>query len=150
MSSLGIAQKPKVAARYPHMMIEDITIWTKFLELGFYVPNYVWYDVRVGKAVRLDEESPVWMHIMSQHLTRKRIDVVGAVGPDYWVIELKPRASYQSFGQVVFYAYEFEKEYAETSQVRPVIITDRADPDILPLCNEAGVLVIEVSRLDGE
>lgn len=144
MSDLGLAYAPKIRNRYPHMMQEDIIIWRRFIEIGDYLPDVVWYDVRCGKTITLPEDSLGWIKRMALHLTRKRIDVVGRVGRDFWIIEIKPRASYDAFGQVVFYADSFQKEHTISGDVFPVILTDVSDPDILPLCSEVGVLVLEV------
>lgn len=144
MSELGLASKPRISLKYPHMLEEDTEIWRRFITLGDYVPDVVWYDVRVGSSVHLDKDQPEWMIRMADKLTRKRIDVVGKVGSSFWVIELKPIASYDCFGQVIYYAYDFQREYVSTADVVPVIITDFADPDILPICSVVGVLVLEV------
>jgi len=141
---LGLAHVPKVQNRYRHMLAEDIEIWRRFVFNGDYLPDVVWYDVRCGHGVRLSDVQPDWMKRMALGLTRKRIDVVGRIGMDYWIIEVKPRASYDAFGQVVFYADAFEKEHQPAGQVYPVLVTDQVDPDILSLCDEVGVLVVEV------
>ncbi len=134
----------KDSIRYPHMLGEDIAIWRKFIANGDFLPDKVWYDVRVGNSVALSDDQPEWLIRMNQQLTRKRIDVVGQVGQAFWIIELKPEAQYASFGQVIYYAYDFQREYAKGRAVHPVIITDFVDSDILPVCSAAGVLVIEV------
>jgi len=141
---LGLAHVPKVQNRYRHMLAEDIEIWRRFVSNGDYLPDVVWYDVRVGLSVGLSDVSPDWMKRMAMGLTRKRIDVVGRIGMDYWIIEVKPRASYDAFGQVVFYADAFEKEHRLVGQVIPVLVTDSPDPDIMSLCDETGVLVLGV------
>jgi len=143
---LGLAYVPKVQNRYPHMLREDIIIWRRFVANGDYLPDVVWYDVRCGSAVEVPDGQPDWMTNMAWRLTRKRIDVVGRVGRDYWIIEIKPRATHDAFGQAVFYADRFRKDYALNGEIIPVILTDLADPDILPLCNDAGVLVLEVGE----
>ena len=146
MPELGLTTVPKVAVRYRHMMAEDTVIWRRFISNGDYLPDVVWYDVRVGDMGILPDNPPDWMTKMAWHLLRKRIDVVGKVGFTFWIIEVKPRASYEAFGQVVYYSYAFEREYTPGGEVVPVIVTDQVDPDILPLCSEVGVVVIEVGR----
>lgn len=146
MLNLGLAYVPKVRNRYPHMLAEDIEIWRRFVSDGDYLPDVVWYDVRCGHEAVIDDTESEWMKRMVSALTRKRIDVVGRVGMDYWVIEVKPRASYEAFGQVIFYADTFEKEQLPAGEVIPVIVTDLVDLDIVPLCSEVGVLVLEVGK----
>ncbi len=146
MFDLGLAHVPKVQNRYPHMLQEDIIIWRRFVADGNYLPDVVWYDVRVGHGVALGESEPEWMTRMALSLTRKRIDVVGRVGRDYWIIEIKPRATYDAFGQVVFYADQFRKDYNPPGEVFAVILTDLVDPDIVSLCGDVGVWILEVGR----
>jgi len=128
------------------MMREDILIWQKFIENGDYLPDRVWYDVKIGQPVEVEENTPEWMNKMSNDLTRKRVDVIGQVGPDFWVIELKPNASHNAFGQVVFYADQFQRENNLSGLIVPVIITDVLDPDLISITSRVGVLVLEVGR----
>ena len=144
MFTLGLAYTPKIQNRYPHMLQEDIIIWRRFIENGDFLPDVVWYDIHCGNHVGLSVDDPDWMKQMSLGITRKRIDVVGRVGSSYWIIEVKPRATYDAFGQVIFYAEQFKKDYKKNGQIYPVIITDFVDKDILPLCDEIGILVFEV------
>lgn len=148
MLTLGLAYVPKVQNRYPHMLQEDIIIWRRFVENGDYLPDVVWYDVHCGSSMRLENDMADWMTQMSLGISRKRIDVIGRVGRDFWIIEIKPAATYDAFGQVLFYADQFQKDYEPVGQVVPVIVTDLVDPDILSLCNEVGVLVFEVGSKD--
>ena len=73
------------------------------------------------------------------------MDVIGRVGVDFWVIELKPNATYDSFGQVIFYADLFEREFKVTTNILPVIITDKVDPDLISLASKTGVLIFETN-----
>ena len=149
MFDLGLAHAPKDKHRYPHMLQEDILIWRRFIIQGDYLPDVVWYDVRCGSVVSLDVDEPGWVKRMALHLTRKRIDVVGRVGRDYWIIEIKPRASYDAFGQVIFYADQFKKDYSPPGEVYPVIRTNFVDPEIVSLCGDVGVCVLEVGGDNG-
>lgn len=133
----------KISPAYPHMMILDIMIWQKFIENGDYLPDLVWYDLHCGQGIPIDVNSPDWMHKMANGIGRKRIDVVGRVGLDYWVIEVKPNANYEAFGQVIFYADLFQREFRVETNVLPVIITDVVDADLISIANDTGVLILE-------
>ncbi len=84
--------------QYPHMMREDTEVWTRFLESGDFELQEVWYDVRVGAMVKGDWPDDSVDARIAAGLTRKRIDVVGAVGGGHWVIEVKPRANMYAVG----------------------------------------------------
>jgi len=147
LSEQGV--RPIVAAKYPHMMPEDTVIWRRFVENGLYLPDLVWYDVRVGHAVEVASGQPEWMKKFSEYTTRKRIDIVGRKGLDYWIIEAKPRAGVVALGQAVFYSLAFLKEYDHAAAVIPAVITDVCDEDVRPVFDAAGVLVFEVGREAG-
>lgn len=136
--------RPKVSVRYKHMMPEDTVIWRKFIENGDGVPDEVWYDLRVGKAVEVASGQPEWMHRFAEYSTRKRIDVVGRRGLLWMVIEAKPLAGVVALGQVIYYSWAFVREYEPRGRVIPVIITDVVDPDVQPVFDRAGVLVYAV------
>jgi len=147
MARLEKPEIPRVKYRYRHMMREDTAIWRRFLEAGQFIPDAVWYDVKVGTPIDIDVDQPEWLIKVAKQITTKRIDVVGLVGMSYWIIELKPNASYNAMGQVIYYAYEFQKSFGKSLEVLPVIITDQVDKDILPICDEVGILVVEVGKI---
>ncbi len=149
MSDLGIGVKPVPAAKYKHMMPEDRAIWERFLRDGRYLPHWVWYDVRVGSAVPVGDDLPGWMRDFSESASRKRIDVVGLIGLDYWVIEVKPRAGMLALGQAIFYSLAFMEEHRHEGQVIPAIVTDICDEDVRSVFDLVGVLVFEVGGADG-
>jgi len=124
------------------MLKEDNAVWTKFLEQNFERLQEVWYDVRVGKPVKLDDNATEMEKRIARGLTRKRIDVVGWDGGSYWVIEVKPYASMAAVGQAISYARMFAKEYVIRGRVVPVIVCDNVDEDLLDEYEELGILVI--------
>lgn len=128
---------------YPHLMAEDSAVWTTFLQSEFIKIKEVWYDVRVGKAVELPEFTSDMEKRISAGLTRKRIDVVAAVGGGLWVIELKPYADMYALGQVLTYVRLFRLEYVSPGDVIPVIICSDFDKDMVEEFDEFGVLVIK-------
>jgi len=151
MVSLGKGVRPVVAPKYPHMMPEDRTIWQRFCGNGLYLPDEVWYDVRVGHAVPVASGQPAWMHKFAEYATRKRIDIVGKSGADYWIIEAKPKAGMVALGQALFYSWAFAKEYDHVGEVIPAVVTDVCDTDVREVFDLAGVVVFEVGRqADGD
>lgn len=140
--SLGPAQKPIVMPHYPHMLFEDVAVWTKFLLAGGMGISKVWYDVRVGKAVSLPVGASEMDQKIARGLTRKRIDAVCLVGSDYWVVEVKPYSSMTALGQVLTYTRLFRKDYAFPGKAMPVIVCDAHDEDLEDEFVELGIMVI--------
>lgn len=144
MVRLNDGSVPEVRMKYPHMMPEDTAIWTAFLEGGKYIPDKVWYDVKIGQAIKLPPSEPEWLRRYASYSSRKRIDVVARVGLDYWIIECKPSAGHAALGQVIHYARAFMREYDHIGEVIPVILTDVMDPDLKIDFQEIGIVVLEV------
>lgn len=142
MVNLGLGQRPIIMPHYPHMLREDTAVWTKFLKSNFIEIDRVWYDVRVGSAVFLDMGSDVTEKRIAAGITRKRIDVVAAVGGGLWVVEIKPYANMYAVGQVLTYTRLFIQEYIAPGQVAGVILCDDYDKDLLDEFDELGILVI--------
>lgn len=131
---------------YPHMLAEDVAVWTKFLKSGFVGIKEVWYDVHVGQAVPLPVGSSALEQRIARGLTRKRIDVVCAVGEGYWVVEVKPYANMTALGQILTYVRLFIKDYAFLGDAKPVIVCDSIDEDLAEEFAEMGVMVIVNER----
>lgn len=144
MFTLGLAQKPIVMPHYPHLLHEDAAVWTKYLADPISPIQHVWYDVHVGAPVKLAPGASDLDKRIAAGLTRKRIDVVAAVGGGFWVIELKPLAGYQALGQVMTYFRLFVQEHRPPGQVWPVIICNQVDADVIPDFDNFGVVCIVV------
>lgn len=127
-------------------MPEDHLIWLRFIENGEFLPEEVWYDVRVGRAVDVKDGQPAWMYKFAEYATRKRIDIVWRAGRDLWVVEAKPGAGLVALGQALYYSWAFEREYEHYGEVIPAVITDVVDEDVGPVFDLAGVVVFEVGR----
>ena len=136
--------KPEVSVKYPHMMPEDTRIWRRCVALKMLPFDQVWYDVRVGQAVPVPNGQPDWMRKMAGYSCRKRIDIVGRQGLDYWVVEAKPGAGVVALGQALVYTMLFDMDYRHAGAVWPLVLTDRVDVDVGPLMGRLGVDVREV------
>jgi len=144
LKSLGKYYRAELGLKYPHLMPEDRKIWTRFIDNGKYIPDKVWYDIRVGMAVELPSGQPEWMTKFAEYSTRKRIDMVWFMGGRYWVVEAKPRAGVVALGQVIFYGVAFEAEYQPTEPVERAIITDIVDEDLISIFDALGIVCFEV------
>jgi len=130
-------------AYYPHMLFEDVDVWTRFLQMDHSRILEVWYDVHVGQAVPVPEGSPEYLKLVSLGVTRKRIDVICRVEEGFWVVEVKPYANALSLGQVLNYTTLFTSEYGEGKPVFPVVVCDNCDEDLRGDFTARGVKVFE-------
>lgn len=141
MTMLGVGQLPVVMSHYPHMLQEDVAVWTKFLTKMQVAIRVVWYDVHVGEPVRLPPQASNVQKKVAAGVTRKRIDAICAVGKEYWIIEVKPRANMTALGQAFSYKRLFEMEYTTYRPAKPVVVCDSFDPDMSGPYSELGVMV---------
>ncbi len=105
MGSLGPGKDAIVMPAYPHMLGEDTSVWTTFLESGDFLLEKVWYDVHVGHGVLPAVGSDSLVERVSQGVTRKRIDVVAIVDRVFWVIEVKPLAMHFAIGPCLHWPF---------------------------------------------
>lgn len=144
MVVLGHGQLAIPMPHYPHMMAEDIEVWTQFLKSEDFNIERVWYDVHVGGKMDpvLDVD-----HLGSRiaaGVSRKRIDVVAKLKNQIWVIEVKPFANYVSLGQVRMYHRLFCEEFKPDIECVPVVVCASCDPDVLADYQNQSIIVIEV------
>ena len=142
MANLAKGVKPVVLIRYPHMLPEDVKVWSTFLASGFGEIREVWYDVHVGTAVRAPEILGEAMQRVADAVTRKRIDVVGRVGAGFWVIEVKPVCGSEALGQAVMYRRLFSEEFGRGADVIGVVVCNLVEVDVVGIADDLGVLVI--------
>lgn len=143
MADLGKSQKPIVMTHYPHMLAEDTAVWSKYLADPVLAIKEVWYDVHVGQAMLLPVGAADLDKRIADGVSRKRIDVVCAVGSVLWVVEIKPFASMLALGQVLSYTRMFIEEFRPTVEVTSVIVCDAVDDDLLDEFEALGVMVIQ-------
>ncbi|MFZ2149255.1 MAG: hypothetical protein WAV28_18750 [Sedimentisphaerales bacterium] len=141
MAFLGPGQKPIVMSYYPHMLAEDVAVWTKFIQKMQAAIYRVWYDVHVGSAVPLPEEASQIELKVAAGITRKRIDCICHVGAEFWVIEVKPFGNMLALGQAYTYARLFGNEYQVPGRIVPVVVCDELDRDMRGRFAELGVMV---------
>lgn len=127
---------------YPHMLMEDIEVWSRYLAQPVVPIKEVWYDVRVGMGIPVSGDASDLDRRIAAGIGKKRIDVVCKVGGGYWVVEVKPRASMLAVGQVLSYARLFQADYRPDGVVWPGIVCDAADDDLRGIYDDLGVLVV--------
>ena len=144
MAYLPLGQKPIVMPHYPHMMAEDIDVWTAYLKSPVVPILEVWYDVHVGAGLAgLDPADALGARI-ARGVYRKRIDVVCRLAAGYWVVEVKPFGSMLALGQALSYTGLFRREYEVRGEVIPVVVCGEVDEDLVDEYDMLGVGLIVV------
>lgn len=128
-------------ASYPHMMPLDVPIWERFIALHPGMFNMVAYDVAVGSGAPFDTTVVQETGANVGRLYQRKIDVIGFNDKLVTVIELKPRASTASIGQVKGYAKLFKRDFEPVLDVIALVVTDTLMPDMEFVAKDEGVLI---------
>lgn len=122
------------------MLSEDVAIWERFLEKYGGVYDSLLYDVHVGEGLRDVEGVTDEVKYASMELLLKRIDVVGVLGAETHIIEVKPDAGISAIGQVFCYEVLYRRDFKVLGPIRKVIVTDHLWPDHEFLFKEFNIL----------
>lgn len=135
---------PEKLKKYPHLMVSDIRIWERFLDLVDHKFESFEYDVHVGEGVKIEDSWEPEVKRMALALSEKRIDVVGWRNGVPTIIEVKPAASMSAIGQVLSYRRLFVRRFKEPTIPLLMIVTDREVPDTKFLCGVFGIKLVVV------
>lgn len=115
----------------PHMAVTDWPIWQRArVRLSLGVSEW-YFDVAVGEGMPLADSIPDEMRPGLMRLSRKRIDAVGR-GAGYWLlVEVRPNAGLGALGHIRSYRALWERDPPDTWPVRAVLVSDRAEPDVV-------------------
>ena len=128
-------------AKYPHLRPEETKIWERFIKNNPDFFDEVMYDVRVGEGREYPESEMPQVTEAMEYLSKKRIDVVGFIDDEIYVIEIKPKANLSAVGQALGLAELFREVTPLWKRVIPTIITDEILPDMEALCVKMGVVL---------
>jgi hypothetical protein len=140
--SLGPGQAPIIRAKYAHMLPKDYGTWSMFLSNKVLELDEVWYDVHVGRPMLAPIGSPQYILDIAAGVSRKRIDVVGRSGEEFFVIEVKPHANMEALGQAITYRKLFREEFKDQEKAKALIVSRTADADIIEEASKQGILIL--------
>ncbi len=135
---------PEKLHKYPHLMVNDVAIWERYLEKYAQGWDSFEYDVRVGEGQQPNPEHPENIQLMAVALSEKRIDVVGRMRGKAVIIEVKPSAMLSAVGQLISYQILYEERYPEAGRTELMIVTDRIGPDLEHLCKKFRISIAVV------
>jgi len=105
---------------YPHMLPTDVPVWELFLDRNPNLFDRIYYDVRVGGVYPGPEFGDEKMRYMFWQNTAKRLDALGEMKDELWIIEVADTPGLRAIGQLQTYIalwYEDPKILKPTKQV---------------------------------
>jgi len=130
--------------KYPHMIGEDKLIWNRFIEKYPDIFETVDYDWRVGKGQEPNPEWPENMKRMVTMLSQKRVDVIGWVGDEPTLIEVKKRVGLSVIGQVIGYRALIKREFKQFDDIKVMVICETISKDDIYALMDSEIPVIQV------
>jgi len=140
-TELGPEYSPLWRGKYPHMLEEDIPIWNKFLDRNAHLFLRLYYDVKIGGVYPGPEYGDEKMRKMYFYSTAKRIDALGELKDEIWIIEVATRPGLRATGQLMTYMALWMKDPVILKPVKGVLVTQTIDPDLEEALKTYGMLV---------
>ncbi|KKN09938.1 hypothetical protein LCGC14_1041510 [marine sediment metagenome] len=136
---------PAVPFRWAGLSSNDAELLERFLRTMPRPPDELHTHVPVGRlpVVHEDQDDPDTAKLLAT-LWPRRIDVMARWGDDWYLIECKPDAAHYVVGQVLCYYFWLLRERPDLASPTPVVLTDKADEDVLPVLEALGIVVVEL------
>jgi len=140
-TELGIPYTPLWRGRYPHMLDEDRPVWERFLQQNLELFERVYYDVRVGGIYPGPEYGDEKMRRMYYDVTAKRIDAIGELKEEIWIIEVAVRPGLRATGQLLSYIKLWFDDPKILKPAKGVLVVQALDEDLKGVLETYGMLV---------
>ena len=140
-TDLGQPFKQSWRGRYPHMLKEDVPVWDLFLDRNPNLFQRLYYDVRIGGVYPGPEHGDEVMRKMFYDNTAKRIDALGELEEEIWIIEVATRPGLRAIGQLQTYMALWWEDPKIPKTVRPVLVCQYIDADLQKAMEFYGVLL---------
>lgn len=137
----------KKLTKYPHMKPEDVKVWERLLEEEPSLFDTCDYDFALGKGAPTNPDHPEEIQFDHTILTQKKVDVIGYVGNDVYVIEVKPIADMRALGQILTYFELYTAEYKNEGNVYRMVVCGGIERELDTMFQRNDIIIKEVSTL---
>jgi len=140
-TELGQPYMQSWRGHYPHMLDADRPVWDRFLDRN---PNFferIYYDVRLGGVYPGPEYGDETMRRMFWMNTAKRIDALGELKDEIWIIEVAATPGLRAVGQLQTYMALWWEDPKIPKPVKPVLVCEHIDDDLKRSLEFYGMLV---------
>ena len=129
-TDLGSPYSPLWRGPYPHMLQADYPVWEKFLNQNPELFERIYYDVRIGGVIAGPEIGDEKMRLMFWQNTAKRIDALGELKDEIWIIEVADRPGLRAVGQLQTYMALWWEDPKILKPAKPVLVSRGVDADL--------------------
>lgn len=128
----------------PGMPSGDFEVWLRWRAHAASLFESLYFNVRVGDPIPVDESLPSEIKSMAVALSRRRIDVVGVKASGWSLIELKWDAGAEALGQILMYKALWLSHPPDRLPVSMSVVTNSFNKDMNIACAFYGVGFIVV------
>lgn len=140
-TTLGEPYSPLWRGKYPHMLEEDRPVWEKFLNAHMDLFERVYYDVRIGGVYPGPEHGDERARKMFYSVSAKRIDALGELKDEIWIIEVALHPGLRATGQLLTYLALWFDDPRISKPAKAVLVATSVDDDLKRALEINGVLV---------
>ena len=143
-TTLGQVYALEWRGRPPHMLMEDVPVWYRFLEQEGTRFEKIYYDVLLGGPWLTPEQEKDPLQRMWRYNNAKRADVIAETKDEAWIIEVALDPGLRAVGQLMSYLYLWNEDPKITKTAKAVLVCQRLDPDMGAAIAAQGGLVFVV------
>lgn len=140
-TTLGNEYSPLWRGNYPHMLEEDRPVWERFLNQYANLFERIYYDVRVGGVYPGPEYGDKKMRRSFYEVTAKRIDALGELRDEIWIMEVALHPGLRATGQLLTYRALWFDDIKILKPAKAVLVATSVDDDLRRALEINGVLV---------
>lgn len=127
--------------KYPRMLPADWPVWDLFLDRNPNLFERIYYDVRIGGVMPGPEIGDEKMRLMFWQNTAKRIDALGELKDEIWIIEVADRPGLRASGQLRVYWNLWFEDPKIHKPTKAVLVCRSVDEDLRRALEYDGVLL---------
>lgn len=128
----------------PQMLPPDIPLWHHFLDR--YASNFerFFYNVRVGSADMTKVIADEALKKMWYASTAKRIDAIGEMKEEIWIIEVASSPYLRAVGQCLSYPFLWNEDPKIDKPAKMILLCYFIDSDLRRILDHYGVKIIAI------
>lgn len=123
----------------PHMLREDIPVWSIFMDKYGSLFLRVYYDTLVGGPWLTPEEEKDRLKWMWRYNNSKRPDIIAERETEVWIIEVATRPGLRAIGQLLTYSALWLEDPKINKLEKMVLVAQAIDTDLISAASKYGI-----------
>jgi hypothetical protein len=128
------------------MLPPDVPLWHAYLDKEAYRFLKFYYNVRVGGPDMTNVIADEAIKRMWYASTAKRIDAIGELENEIWIIEVASSPYLRAVGQCLSYKFLWEEDPKISKPAKAVLLCYYLDSDLERILKHYGVMIIALEK----